>query len=475
MENETKIGRPTLVVAAVVAAVVAGIMFVISAPEEPAVRPQPTETPTPTENPVVTFGVWGTDAEIAAYQEAVDAYNETTVVVEATLASWSDSAAMLADLESGAADPDVFLLPREDLGATMAADRNRPVLDLLDARGVSVGDDYFRSAITAFSAEDALQCMPWTSSPMVIYYNTDLIDFDQMREQGLPVPRESDGRWSLDAFEEAARVATRPRRGTRGFAIEPTLEGLAPFLLSGGGSLFDADEPTSLALGDDASAGALTETLTVLRESQYTLTDEQLERRTPLEWFQRGRVGMIAGYRDLVPLLRETEDLNFDVLPMPRLGNNVTTGKMTGLCVAEGPQDEVDRAADFLVHLTSSQEVTDVTVATGSLAPADQQVAFSPEYLQPDLQPARSTVFTDEQRYIALPPLLESWEELEALAADDLATLLTTPVLTPEEIQEALIALDEESRALMDPDYEPDESESESESDADSGTSGGDS
>lgn len=457
MEKLTQIGRPTLVLAAVVAVAVGILTFLISSPNEPVPQPTPTASPEP-EPAVVSFGAWGTEAEIAAYQRVVDSYNERTVLVEAVLESWPTADEMLAEIETGAADPDVFLLPREQLGATVAAGRNRPVLDLLDARGVSLGDHYSRTALAAFTSGDSQQCMPYTSSPMVIYYNTGLIDFEQLDEQGLPVPREDDGRWSLAAFEAAAESATRPRGGTRGFAIEPTLEALAPFILSGGGRVFDHDvTPTSLALSDGDSVDALEEALVVLRQSPYTLTEEQLERQPPLEWFKRGRLGMLAGYRDLVPELREVDGLGFDVLPMPRISSSATVGEMTGLCLAEGEQADVERAADFLVHVISAESVTDVVSSTGSLTPVHLEVAFSEEYLQPNRQPARSSVFTLNQRYIALWPLIEDWDALEALAADEMEALLTKPVLTPEEIETILAGLDEESRALLDPEYDPTE------------------
>lgn len=470
MEKLTQIGRPTLVLAAVVAVAVGVLTFLISTPE--ASRPEPTPTAPPEPEPaVVSFGVWGTEAEIAAYQRVVDAYNADTVLTEAELESWPTADAMLAEIETGAADPDVFLLPREELGRTVAARHNRPVLELLDARGVSLGDHYSRTALAAFTSRDAQQCMPYTSSPMVIYYNTGLIDFEQLDEQGLPVPREEDGRWSLEAFEAAAEAATRPRGGTRGFAIEPTLEALAPFILSGGGRIFDDDvSPTSLALSNGDSVDALEEVLAVLRQSPYTLTEEQLERRTPLEWFKRGQLGMLAGYRDLVPELRAVDGLSFDVLPMPRIGSSVTVGEMTGLCLADGEQADVERAADFLVHVISAESVADVVASTGSLAPVHLEVAFSEDYLQPDRQPARSSVFTLNQRYIALWPLIEDWDALEALAADEMEALLTKPVLTPEEIETILAELDEESRALLDPEYDPSETESPDETDGDTET-----
>lgn len=469
MDNPDRIGKPTIALVVSVAAVVIIGMLAISdgAGDDP--DPTPPPQPTPTEASVVEFGVWGTETELDAYRTVVDTFNDESEVVSAELETWPDADAMLEDIRAGEATPDLYLLPRRDLAETIEEARTRPVLDLLDARGVSLGDDYSRTAITAFTADDALQCMPYTSSPMVIYYNTELIDFEALAQQGYEVPREEDGRWSLEAFYAAAEAATKPRQRTRGFYIEPTIEALAPFIYSGGGAVFDdAVEPTSLALGEDPSVEAMTRTLEVLRDSKLTLNQRQVERSSPLDRFKAGRLGMIAGYRDLTPQLRRA-DVDFDVLPMPRLESSATVGALNGLCIADGAQPQVERAADFLVHAVSDESMS-MVAETGTVVPANLPVAFGPSFLQPARQPQRALVYTAEQRYIRLWPLIASGTELEELAAPGLTTLVSSPVLTPEEIDRILDGIDERSRAVLDPDY--DESAEDSESAAESGSTG---
>ena len=121
--------------------------------------------------------------------------------------------------------------------------------------------------------------MPYGISPMVIYYNTELVDFEAMAERGLDVPTVDDEDltkkpvWTLEQFQAAAEYASRPRRGIAGFYIAPTLRGLAPFVYSGGGKIFDDDDdPTSLAFSSDDTKSALEEVLPLLRDPKLTLT-----------------------------------------------------------------------------------------------------------------------------------------------------------------------------------------------------------
>jgi multiple sugar transport system substrate-binding protein len=412
--------------------------------------PEPAPAPSSTqEEPVrLTLGVNGTDDELAAYtavSEIFDSlYDPATVKVE----NWDTSADMMAEIEDGEDVPDVFLVNRDDLATLQRKHLTQPVDGLLDARGVDFGDGYSRDALQAFSAEDRLQCMPYGISPMVIYYNTKLVDFDRIEARGLPVPAEREA-WTLDMFAAAAQIASRPGRRTHGFYIGPGLRALAPFVYSGGGELFDdEDAPTSLALAEGDGPEALERALELLRRPQLTLSEQQVERRSPLEWFERGKLGMMAGYRRLVPELRQVHGLDFDVISMPILDSAATTGDITGLCLSADAAS-TPAAADLMVHLLSTPAVARV-VRAGYLVPANSEVALSDEFLQPGRLPEHSSVFNNSVRAIQIPPLLSVWPELEDELAPELDQLVQVPVL--DDLEERLAEIDEESRTILESD-----------------------
>jgi len=451
----------TLVAVVVVAVSVVVAMVLYSDGEGPG--PNGGNSPTQGSSGMsrLVFAVWGNQQEIAVYRKIVADYNVGSEVVDVHLEAWPDASAMLADIRSGEVTPDLYLVPRDELAETLEAERNRPLLDLLDERGVSFGDEFPRDAISAFTADDNLQCMPYVGSPMVIYYNTDLIDFERMAARELPVPPEDREYWTLDMFRAAAAFASRPRRDTKGVYIQPTLRGLAPFIYAGGGRIFDEDDdPASLALSEEDSADALRETLEVLRDPTITLTDRELREKSALEYFKEGRLGMVAGFRDLTPELRAVDGLGFDVMPMPELDDDATVGDLTGVCVAEGPQERVEQSADFLVNLLSDDAVS-ALAETGSVMPIKINVSFSDAFLQPTLQPANARAFVNSVRSIRLFPLIEGWPELEAVVDPELQRLLTQPVL--EDLEAELAAIDEKSTAVLDPE-EPEDTDGPDES-----------
>lgn len=414
----------------------------------------PDPQPTPSNPPLVVvdleFGVWGTDEEVAAYRDVVEVYDRETDEVEVSLRTYATHRDLIEAVKQGQV-PDVFLADRGDLAYLLEHDVTQPIGERLDERDVDFGDDYSRAALEAFSFERDLQCMPYGISPLVVYYNTALVDFDLMAERGLEVPNLSEDvrlRWSLEEFRVAAEFASRPRRGTSGLYVPPTLDGLSPFILSGGGDIFDDDdEPTSLDFSSDGSRSALEQVLPILRDPQLTLTPDQLARKTASTWFERGRLGMIVGDRSLTAAFRRIPGLEFGVLPIPTVDDPATVGSITGICIAADTPDLAE-SADLLVDVISTASVQRV-VPAGYLVPANQTVALTDDFLQPTRQPLRAEVFNESVRNLYVPPLLEDEAALEDAVEPAIELLLNVEILDIEALTEQI---DLASQAVLSPD-----------------------
>ena len=81
-----------------------------------------------------------------------------------------------------------------------------------------------------------------------------------------------------------------------------------------------------------------------------TFSQTALARKSALQRFEEGKLGMILGFRDLTPRLRERKGLNFDVMPMPRLSGGASIARMSGLCIS-AKSEHVDQAADLLTDV----------------------------------------------------------------------------------------------------------------------------
>ncbi len=438
-----------------VSALVSGLAACTGEPSSSTPRTEPTSPPpSSAEEPIaLSFGVFGTNDEIVAYQTMAKQFETVNERAEVTVSAYQQHDGLRRAVEQGKDLPDVFMVSRRDLRWFLENDLTRPVDTLLDERGVDFGDSYSRAALEAFSTDNRLQCMPYGVSPQVVFYNEDLVDFVRMELRGLDVPGDH-RRWSWDQFVVAANFAARPGRGTKGIAIEPSLSGIAPFVYSGGGNLFDDDEdPTSLAFAGENTQGALETVLQLLRDPKVTLTEDELAAEegsaseAALTWFEKGRLGMLTGTRALVPRLREIEGLDFDVMPIPSIEGSATVGEITALCTSKRTESPAT-SADFMVYASSSEAVAEVA-RQGYLQPVNQEVAFSDIFVQPGQLPLSGTVFNDAVNRMVIPPLLDTWDELDAAVQPYLEELFyAEPTIDLPLVGEQI---DEASRPILNP------------------------
>ena len=420
---------------------------------DPTAQPTPssTSTSTPPEQKVdLTFGVFGNRDEVSTYEEMAQGFTSLVAEAKVEVESWPDRATMLRDLRGGASVPDVFLASRDDLAYLQAHQLLQPVDELLDERGVDFGDDYLRAELTAFASDNRLLCLPYSVSPQVIYYNTHLVRFAAMLRRGIDAP-DDEKSWTLTQFDNAAHFAVRRRGATAGFYVPPTLDGIAPFVYSGGGDLFDDDTtPTATALSSGSSVSALGQALPVLRDPRMTLSEDQLAEHPPLWWFEHGELAMIQGDRSLVPRLRQRLGLDFDVMPMPSVDKARTVASLDGICVSRTAQD-LSTAADFMVYATSKDALS-LVARDGYVQPANQAVALSPDFQQPGHLPEHADVFTNTQARIVVPPVLDHWPRLRSTLDPLVAELFTDPVL---DLAETTQRIDQASRPILAPPASP--------------------
>lgn len=408
--------------------------------------PTPKPTPTPQGPVLLSFSVYGPPPVVTAYAKIAADFSAAHPGVVVNVHPYDNHEQSDDALKKAAAadtEPDIFLAERSDLPYLTEDDRIKPVDQLLSERGVDFGDGFQREALEAFSGDSSLLCMPVDISPLVVYYNTRLVDLAKLTGPG-ETPVSADSGWNIDEFEKAARQASHGR--VRGVYVEPSLEQIAPFVWSGGGHMIDdLDEPTTLTLSDGGSEKALERLLEIVRNPRLTYSDRVLAQVSALDLFKRGRLAMMLGYRSLTPTLRAQSNLDFDVMPVPRQSRRGTVGTMSGLCISGG-SEHVDEAAEFIAYAVSDGP-TETLAQTGFVTPTNVDVANSDAFLQPGERPANPQVFTRAVRYVQRLPVGEGWEAVERAAAAPLTRLFNDPVIEP--LDERLKSIDALSQRLL--------------------------
>jgi multiple sugar transport system substrate-binding protein len=420
-------------------------------------EPTPAPSPTPTAassaaGPVtLRFAVYGDKTLREAYEKLARVYRNEhpDVTIEIEQSPSAASAAELLDREFSVGDePDLFVVDSSQVPQLSSEDRVQPVDHLLEARGVTFGDAYQRLGLEAFSAEQALQCMPVDVSPLVVVYNQGLVPFRRLIEPGED-PLTPETGWTWDQFARAVRLMSRD--GVNGVYAEPGLDMLMALVRSAGADIVDDPRAaTTLTLSDDSTRAALEEVLAVLREPRSTPSPQQLDRIDAISRFKQGRIGMLLATRSIVPKLRKADDLDFDVFPMPRLGRSRTVADVTGVCLSASTE-HVEQAADFLAF-ASGEKGSAILAETGAVVPANLATLNSLAFTQPGEQPESVLVFGEAIAKAGVTPYVPAWPELVDTVQPEVERMFYAPVL---DLDELLPRLDEESARILAPEASP--------------------
>ena len=415
-------------------------------PGSPSTAPPSSAAASP--GPVtLRFAVYGDAASAASYDDLAKAFHEDNPNVTVEVERAPDAEAAYAELmvEFELQDtPDVFLLDHHRLPVLVDDQLVHPVNALLEERQVDFGDGFQRDALEAFSELSALQCMPNDVSPLVVYYNKDLLNLFSLVPIDEDPPNAVDG-WSWEQFSAAAKQMSGGR--VKGVYIEPKLETLAPFIASAGGVIVDdAKSPTTLTMGDEDTRAALEQVLALVRDASVTPTRSELARQDAVTQFKRGRLGMIFGTRALTPELRTKKNLNFEVMPLPSLGRYRTIASMNGYCISS-ESDHVEVAADFLAFATGRKGAT-ITSIDGYVVPSNLEVALSPAFTQPGQLPKNSSVFNEGVRQSDPAPFIKEWPAVVQATQPLLERLFYTPVI---DLDNLLEQIDLVSRPILTP------------------------
>lgn len=433
----------------------------------PAPAPDPTPTAEPStsapEESVLRFAVHGNEHVVAAYREIADAFSaerpEVTVEIEEQPDARSGAATVRSALEAGDG-PDVFLLHESWLPQFVQDGLLRPLDIALEQRGLQFGDDYQRVALTTFSANSGLQCMPAEMSPLVVFHNRKLLPRLQLLAQGvtLPATPETD-EWSWEDFTATARAAAAgapgsPRSPIHGAYVPPDVELLTALLRSAGTDVVDdVFDPTSLTLASDEAIETLQRVAGLSQDFAVSPTPQEIVETDPLTTFLEGRLAMYVGTRADVPAMRATEGLRFDVFPLPDMDRARSVAETTGLCV-DAASDQSELAADFIAFAVG-EEGAAIAARSGALVPSHLDTLVTEDFQQPGRAPRNEYVFAESLRRSDLLPSSPAWPEV----ADRVEALLTRIYLDPgfdleERLVRALERINARSQGWFDPTLE---------------------
>ena len=362
------------------------------APHVPAAQPAPTQLPAQSAartQEMVTIR-WRTrpdsQAEQDAYQTISDELSKKLEVQgiqlqydPAPTQGYLDKLA--AEYSTGSA-PDIAWV---DGASTADFTSKGTVLDLKPLAGADASfkiGDYYDAPIRELEQGGKLWGVPRDISTLVMYYNKDMF-----RAKGLEDPADlaAKGQWNWDAFRQAAIALTDLSAKQSGFSMSDDWGPWCWFVMSGGGSLYNANR-TACNLTDPGSIRGLQFMADLFLKDQVG-PPPSAESETG---FHAGSVAMFPNGRWMTPSMRQ-DKFDWGVVEMPQgpVGNK--TWLFWGPYLISAGTKYPEQAWTVLKELTSP-EVQARLAALGANIPSNKDKAAWEAFLN-SRPPADNTPF----------------------------------------------------------------------------------
>ena len=356
-----------------------------AAPEAEEPAEEPAEEAEQAEEPLtLTWGMWGSPAEIETHQQVADAYMEANpdVTIELWAQPWGDYFTKLQTLWAAgdpAAIPDVvFLFPVPSYAADGVLENLDPYIE---ESGMDLGD-YWPDTIKTTSLDGSVYGFARDIGLEVLYYNKDHFD-----EVGLDYPDES---WTWDDLRAAAEALTITSDAGRVERYGLGMEGgkYGQFLISNGGGLFDDTFNPSACWLDTPESIAALDFIAGMMNDEIAMRDANLNQAGgDAAVFQSEQVSMIVQNASRVPIFNEA-GMNYDVAPVPFApGGERATGAGGAAWAMSAASDNKEAAWDYIEFLQSLDGGLSIYPASGEAFPPLRPVAESDVWLGNEVLP----------------------------------------------------------------------------------------
>lgn len=186
----------------------------------------------------LTFSVWGSDAEVAAYRALIGRFEAANpgTTIRLDVMPFGQFYQQVDTRLAGRQGPDLFRVTYQQFGryATSGA-----AVDLSDYVEDGYGDAFTPAVWSAVNHDGAPYALPHHTDTFALYYNADMLE-----EAGIQVPTSLDTAWTWAQFIESARALKERRLGNYPFAMSwqnGSVHRWMMYLYQHGGRLLDDD------------------------------------------------------------------------------------------------------------------------------------------------------------------------------------------------------------------------------------------
>jgi multiple sugar transport system substrate-binding protein len=347
----------------------------------------------------IRYMAWGNPAQLQVERQIVEEFEKRhpNIHVHLFMVPGSSYLDKLQLMLASRTAPDVFRVDQYYFPAIVRKGYFLPLDPLIAQEPPGFLDDFVPIALDEGRYQGKLYGMNVLFGAMMIYYNQDLF-----RQAGVPDPYELDkqGRWTWEAFVDAARKLTVKDASGRvrqfGTTV-PSFPMYSSVVWNEGGDFMNADM-TRMLVGDDPRAVTAVQKLADLRWEYHcapTPADSALSAFT----FESGKIAMVWGWAGESPRYRSNiRSFKWDIAPLPSgPAGNYSVVKGNQLCInalTKHPRE----AWEFVKFMTGPEAELLLCGKLRRAVPTRLSVQRHPDYLKADQPPYHTDVFLESVR-----------------------------------------------------------------------------
>jgi multiple sugar transport system substrate-binding protein len=351
----------------------------------------------------VTWTSWGNTGEVENLQNFTDDYNASQSAVAAKYMPMPNdgySEKLLTQLNGGTA-PDLMYVQDGDISTLIKNNVLMDLTDLLTGETSQSKPEEFAGDLwgPAQTADGKYFGVPVDCNPLVLWYNKTLLQDAGITE--MPADTYEAGGWTWDAFQ--AIIDAVKESGKTPYVMGDWWALRYSWVTTNGGAIYTDGQ--FAANTDPKSVEAVQWLADNMAAEKIVFSGSLPEGQGDDAMFMSGQLGFVSMGRWGLPLFRQNEALECDIVPFPtNTGNKL---EPAGVAVAywsmNAKQDDVDSAFDFYTYFVSPEGQQGRLDTGGNAVPSIKGVE---DVVLSDDQPEHKQYFLDV-RDIGYGPLAE--------------------------------------------------------------------
>ncbi len=329
-----------------------------------------------------------TPEQLGVWQKAVRAFEEANPDIRVRLdnVEYRFYWAKLQTMVAGGTPPDVAFMESTRFPAFVKKGTLLKLDDFIAADKQLDLSDFYDIALDAYRWQGGLYGLPNDVAVIVTFFNKDLFD-----KAGIEYPKKG---WTWADYLEKAKALTRDfdgdgRPDQYGTVVPPWWY---VFVWMNGGDIVDNPaNPTRSTLSSPEALEALQWLVDLRVKYGVSPSREEVENVGAYEMFATGRVAMVVGGHWDIPRLRETEEFEWDVAPLPKGKTEANIQYGSCYCIMKGSKHP--KEAWRLIRFLACREGQDILLSSGFSTPALRSAAKSETFLAPP--PEHAEVFIE--------------------------------------------------------------------------------